>query len=69
LGNCVSGWRVLIFQCHIPGDSILYGSYNIIFLYQEAVEEEGAGTCKLKVNSYQTIHHHITEDRIFYITK
>jgi len=31
------------------------------------VEEEGAGTCKIKVNSYQTIHHHITEDSIFHI--
>jgi len=31
------------------------------------VEEGGAGTCKIKVNSYQTMHHHITEDSIFYI--
>jgi len=31
------------------------------------MEEEGAGTCKIKVNSYQTIHHHITEDSIFRI--
>jgi hypothetical protein len=26
---------------------------------------ERAGTWKIKVNSYQTIHHHITEDSIF----
>jgi len=37
LGNCVSDWHVLIFQYHIPEDSILHGNYNKIFLYQKAV--------------------------------
>jgi hypothetical protein len=33
----ISGWHVLIFQDYIPGDSIVNGNYNAIFLYQDAL--------------------------------